>query len=151
MIKWYQHQLEVLEVSFNLYWTRMGFSTNDWTILETECFPYKTWQTAPPVISSELVSGATNIKGKSVEGGNVTVQTGDESYNTTCTNNDWSVNVSPLQAGNTVSAFARISSKEQSYMVMEDISFSGKGTLEDPFLVYSSEDLQGIGKRDIIN
>lgn len=123
------------------------FSTNDWTILETECFPYKTWQTAPPVISSELVSGATNIKGKSVEGGNVTVQTGDESYNTTCTNNDWSVNVSPLQAGNTVSAFARISSKEQSYMVMEDISFSGKGTLEDPFLVYSSEDLQGIGKK----
>lgn len=50
---------------------------NDWAIQETETYPYKPWQTAPPYVESGLVSQSTTITGKSVDGGTVYLEIGD--------------------------------------------------------------------------
>lgn len=120
------------------------FKANNWTILETESFPYKTWQTAPPVIESDLVSGATTISGKSVEGGTVTVEVGGKKYSANTTNNLWTVNADPLQAGDEVIVYSKVEGKEQSYWVMDLVGYKGKGTIDDPYQIYTAEDLQGV-------
>lgn len=50
-----------------------NFNTN-WTIQDTETFPYKTWQAAPPTITGNLISGDTSISGKSTDGGTVYIK-----------------------------------------------------------------------------
>lgn len=120
---------------------------NCWTIQETESFPYKTWQSAPPTFSGKLGSGATTISGKSIDGGTVHLATSSgRTYTANCSGSDWSVTVSALHAGETVTAYAATSNKEKSYFTTTTVSFLGSGTEDDPYQITSAEDLQGLNK-----
>lgn len=120
---------------------------NCWTIQETESFPYKTWQSAPPTFSDKLGSGATTISGKSIDGGTVHLATSSgRTYTANCSGSDWSVTVSALHAGETVTAYAATSNKEKSYFTTTTVGFLGSGTEDDPYQITSAEDLQGFNK-----
>ena len=120
---------------------------NCWTIQDTESFPYKTWQSAPPTFSGRLISGATTISGKSIDGGTVYLTTSSgKNYTATCSGSNWSVTVSALHAGETVTAYAATTDKEKSYFSTTTVSFLGSGTEDDPYQIASAEDLQGINK-----
>lgn len=121
---------------------------NDWAIQETETFPYKPWQAAPPYISSDLTSKATTISGKSIDGGKVYLRIGDDyTASTDCNGNDWSFTVPALQSGATVEIYAVADGKLQSPYNIAEVGFPGKGTEADPYLVYTAEDLQGVYKK----
>lgn len=121
---------------------------NDWAIQETETFPYKPWQAAPPYISSDLTSKATTISGKSIDGGKVYLRIGDDyTTSTDCNGNDWSFTVPALQSGATVEIYAVADGKLQSPYNIAEVGFPGKGTEADPYLVYTAEDLQGVYKK----
>ena len=118
---------------------------NSWTIQETENFPYKTWQSAPPTFIGKLASGATTISGKSIDGGTVHITTSSgKTYTATCNGNTWSRTVSALHAGETVTAYAAATNKEKSYFTTTTVGFLGSGTESDPYQITSAEDLQGI-------
>ena len=118
---------------------------NYWTIQETESFPYKTWQTAPPTFSGQLTSGATTISGKSTDGGTVYLMTSSgKNYTATCSGSNWSVSVDALHAGETVTAYAAGTNKEKSYFTTTTVGYLGSGTEADPYQIASAEDLQGI-------
>ena len=118
---------------------------NCWTIQETESFPYKTWQSAPPTFSGKLYSGATTISGKSVDGGIVHLTTSSgKTYSATCSGSNWSVSVDALHAGETVTAYVEVANKEKSYFTTTTVGFLGSGTEDDPYQITSAEDLQGI-------
>lgn len=120
---------------------------NCWTIQETESFPYKTWQSAPPTFTDRLSSGATTISGKSVDGGTVHLTTSaGKTYTTTCSGSSWSVTVNALHAGETVTAYAAATNKEKSYFSTTTVGFLGSGTEADPYQITSAEDLQGMNK-----
>lgn len=120
---------------------------NYWTIQETESFPYKTWQSAPPAFSGKISSGATTISGKSVDGGTVYLSTSSgKTYTTTCSGSTWSVTVDALHAGEIVTAYAAVSDKEKSYFTTTTVGFLGSGTETDPYQITSAEDLQGLNK-----
>ena len=118
---------------------------NKWTILDTESFPYKSWQTAPPTFSGKLTSGATTISGKSIDGGTVYLTTSSgKTYSATCSGTTWSVTVDALHAGETVTAYAASANKEKSYFATTTVGFLGSGTEGDPYQIASAEDLQGL-------
>lgn len=118
---------------------------NKWTILDTESFPYKSWQTAPPTFSGKLTSGATTISGKSIDGGTVYLTTSSgKTYSATCSGTTWSVTVDALHAGETVTAYAAGANKEKSYFTTTTVGFLGSGTEEAPYQIASAEDLQGL-------
>lgn len=120
---------------------------NDWKILETECYPYKKFQAAPPVFSSDLVSGATSISGQSVDGGTVYVKYKDnEPIANKCAGNMWSITTEPLQSGAQVQAYADVEGLTPSYYTTASVGFLGSGTQEDPNCIYTAEDLQGAAK-----
>ena len=122
----------------------MGWDfTNVWDIQETECYPYMQTQTAPPVITSTLISNATSISGKCVDGGTVTLDLDGEQQHTTGTNHTFSFTTNPLQAGHTVRIFAKANGKEQSYYTEQLIAYPGKGTEADPYLIFTADDLTG--------
>ena len=122
----------------------MGWDfTNVWDIQETECYPYMQTQTAPPVITSTLISNATSISGKCVDGGTVTLDLDGEQQQTTGTNHTFSFTTNPLQAGHTVRIFAKANDKEQSYYTEQMIAYPGKGTEADPYLIFTADDLTG--------
>ena len=114
---------------------------NTWEIQETECYPYMKSQTAPPVITSQVVSGATVISGKCVDGGIVTLFIDGEKQEKVSTGNSFTFTVSPLQAGHEVRLSAKAEGKEQSYYTTVLVSFLGKGTEADPYQVYTPADL----------
>ena len=120
----------------------------DWTNQETETYPYKPWQSAPPTITSSLVSGAQSIIGQSIDGGTVYVKIGKEDYvSVACNGNDWTLTgISPLQSGVTVTLYVKSDDKEVSYLVQEQVSYPGSGTAADPWRVYTAADLQGVYK-----
>lgn len=118
---------------------------NYWTIQETESFPYKTLQSAPPTFSGKLTSGATTISGKSTDGGTVYLTTSSgKTYTTTCSGSNWSVSVNALHAGETVTAYAAGTNKEKSYFTTTTVGYLGSGTETDPYQIASAEDIQGI-------
>ncbi|MBR2153667.1 MAG: leucine-rich repeat protein [Bacteroidaceae bacterium] len=121
---------------------------SDWTILETESYPYKTWQTAPPVVTSNPVSQDTSISGKNTNGGTVYIKIGEgEELSTTCSGNIWTLSgINALQSGETISLYAKVSDKEASYLAQARVGFPGSGTEADPWRVYTAEDLQGVFK-----
>ena len=126
----------------------MGWDfTNVWEIQETECYPYMQTQTAPPVITSTLVSNATTISGKCVDGGTITLDLDGELQQTTGTNHTFSFTTNPLQAGHTVRIFAKTYDKEQSYYIEQLIAYPGKGTEADPYLIYTADDLTGVYRK----
>lgn len=118
--------------------------TSDWTILDTESFPYKPEQCAPPTIDGKLTSGETSVSGNSVDGGVVYVKSDGKTYSATATSNRWTATVAPLPSGETVKAFATIDGKVQSYITTSLVGYEGSGTEEDPYLVRTASDLANI-------
>lgn len=126
----------------------MGWDFNDtWEIQETECYPYMKSQTAPPVITSKVVSGATTISGKCVDGGTVKLEIDGVTQQTVSSNHEFSFTVSPLQAGHEVRVSAKAEGKEQSYYTTEIVAYLGKGTEADPYQIYTASDLTGVYRK----
>ena len=120
---------------------------SDWNQLETESYPYKKYQAAPPTITSPLESQATTISGKSVNGGTVYLYYKDrEPVSTVCNSNDWSFTTEPLQSGAQVQVYADAEGMTPSYFTTANVGYPGEGTEEAPYLIYSAEDLQGVNK-----
>ena len=122
----------------------MGWDFNNWTIIETESYPYKAIQCAPPVITSTIEANATEISGNCTEDGTVTIVANGEEYITHCTDHQWTVQVSPLQAGSVVKVQADTEDKLPSYFVLNTVAFGGNGTEADPYSIYTADDLQNI-------
>ena len=126
----------------------MGWDfTNNWEIQETECFPYIKTQTAPPLITSQLVSGATTISGKCVDGGVVTLEIDGKKQQTVSSGNQFIFDVNPLQAGHEVRISAKVEGKEQSYFTTETVQYLGSGKENDPYQVYTASDLTGVYRK----
>lgn len=126
----------------------MGWDfTDTWDIQETECYPYFKTQTAPPVITSQVVSGATTVSGKCVDGGTITLDIDGVKQQMVSTGNTFSFTVSPLQAGHEVRVSAKADGKEQSYFTTEVVSFLGKGTETDPYQISTAADLTQVYRK----
>lgn len=126
----------------------MGWNfTDTWAIQETECYPYMQTQTAPPVITSQVVSGATTINGKCIDGGTITLEIDGAKKQLVSTGNTFSFTVDPLQAGHEVRVSAKAEGKEQSYYATEVVSFLGKGTEADPYQVSTAADLSQVYRK----
>ena len=126
----------------------MGWDFTDlWAIQETECYPYFKSQTAPPVITSQVVSGVTNVSGKCIDGGTITLEIDGVKQQMVSTGNTFSFTVSPLQAGHEVRVSAKADDKEQSYYTTEIVSYLGTGTEADPYQVYTAADLTGVYRK----
>ena len=120
---------------------------NDWNQLETEGYPYKKYQAAPPTITSALESQATTISGKSTDGGTVYLYYKDkEPVSTVCDGNDWSFTTEPLQSGAQVQVYADAEGMTPSYFATTNVAYPGLGTEVAPYLIYTAEDLQGVNK-----
>ncbi len=118
---------------------------NYWKIQETECYPYKATQCAPPKITSQLISGATSVSGQSIDGGTVVLFTGNESYTAAVSGNQWTVNITEgLQSGDIIKVCATKTGLMQSYFTIGTVDFIGGGTEDDPFLIYTASDLANI-------
>ena len=122
-----------------------GWSFDEnWNILESECYPYKKYQAAPPVITSSLVSQATEISGNSLDGGVVYLYyRGREAVETACNGNSWTFATEPLQSGAQVQLYAKAEGLTPSYLTTTTVKYPGSGKEDDPYLIYSAEDLQG--------
>ena len=120
---------------------------NDWNQLETESYPYKKYQAAPPTITSTLESQATTISGRSTDGGTVYLYYKDkEPVSTLCNGNDWTFTTEPLQSGAQVQVYADAEGMTPSYFATTNVSYPGLGTEVAPYLIYTAEDLQGVNK-----
>ena len=120
-----------------------NFST-DWTILETESYPYKPSQCAPPVFTGALISGGTNVTGKCASGASVYVIYNGNTYQATVNGTTWTATVPAMQSGATIKAYAVTENLIQSYFVTATVGFEGDGTEDNPYLIYTAEDLAGI-------
>lgn len=120
-----------------------SFSTI-WENQETESYPYHKQQTAPPVFTTKSVAGDTRIEGNSVDGGQVYVRIGNETYEINASGNTWSVDVPALQAGTDISIWAKTDGKDYSYRNVQTVKFAGTGTEADPYRIYSEADLTSI-------
>lgn len=120
-----------------------NFST-DWTILETESYPYKPSQCAPPVFTGALVAGATNVTGKCASGASVYVIYDGNTYQATVSGTTWTAIVPALQSGASIKAYAVTDDLIQSYFVTATVGFEGDGTEGNPYLIYTADDLAGI-------
>lgn len=121
----------------------IGWDFSKWQILETESYPYKQGQCAPPVIG-DLISGSTIVSGKSANGGTVYLTIGDKQYSAETNANVWSITVDPLQAGDLVKAYAISDELEHSYYTKQTVRFKGKGTKAEPYEIYTANDLSNI-------
>ena len=152
-----QHGTNVGKSTLKLRSTYQGIGwdwTTNWTNQETESYPYKQTQTAPPVITGTLKSGDTLILGNSVSDGTIYVQVGDSIYTTTASGNKWSLTVSPLQPGLTIVASAKAADLNRSYYVSKTVGYLGSGTLDDPYQIFNAYDLayvNGDGYYKIMN
>lgn len=139
--------ISALKLKANYVAWGWDFDTN-WNILETECFPYKKYQAAPPVITSDLVSQATSISGNSLNGGTVYLFYKDRApVSTECSGNNWSFATEALQSGAQVQLYADVDSLIPSYFTAATVKYPGSGTEEDPYRIYTAEDLQGASNR----
>lgn len=118
--------------------------TNDWTILETESYPYKPSQCAPPMISSQLVSGDTSLSGQCAEGAMVYVRIGQDEYEAQVTGTNWTATVPAMQSGVTVKAYTVAEGLLHSYYVTSTVAYPGEGTEQSPYLIYTANDLANI-------
>lgn len=130
-------------------YVKMGWDfDNNWNNLETECYPYKKYQAAPPIIKSNLVSKATSIKGQSLNGGTVYLFYKDrDAVSTTCEGNNWEFTTEALQSGALVQIYADVEGMTPSYYTTTNVGYPGSGTEEDPYRIYTAEDLQGASNR----
>lgn len=119
---------------------------SDWTIQETESYPYMSSQAAPPVIESVLASGASSVSGKSVNGGMVYLYSNNSLIGSAnCSSgNTWTIQTSPLQSGAELRVHAEVAGLYPSYYNTGSVTFSGQGTEDNPFKIYTAADLQGM-------
>ena len=121
---------------------------NNWDNLETECYPYKKYQAAPPIIKSNLVSQATSISGQSLNGGTVYLYYKDrEAVSTNCDGFNWTFETEPLQSGALIQIYADVEGMTPSYYTTTNVGYPGSGTEDDPYRIYTAEDLQGASNR----
>ena len=127
----------------------LGWSfDSNWNILETESYPYKKYQAAPPVIESNLVSQAMGISGKSLDGGTVYLYYKDRDVvSTVCNGNNFTFATEPLQSGAPVQIYADVEGMTPSYFSTTTVGYPGSGTEADPYRIYTAEDLQGASNR----
>ena len=116
----------------------------EWAIQETECLPYKSGQCVPPLIQSEPVSGSFIIVGKSMSGGRVFMEYAGQTYSAECKDNTWTVRTDPMKSGESITAWVEANDKLPSYSVMTSVGYPGSGTQEDPYQIYTANDLQNI-------
>ncbi len=116
---------------------------NTWDMQETESYPYFTWQTAPPIIN-DVVSGATTVSGNGISGAVITLNVNGQTYQTTCSNNTWSITTEPLLAGSTIYAYAKVTDLSPSYRVSATVTYLGQGTETNPYQIYTAEELANI-------
>lgn len=117
---------------------------SNWELQETECYPYKKYQAAPPVIESDLVSQATSISGKSLNGGTVYLYyKSRDAVQTECDGHQWSFSTEALQSGAQVQIYADVEGMTPSYFTSANVGYPGSGTEDDPYRIYTAEDLQG--------
>lgn len=139
--------ISALKLKANYVAFGWSFDEN-WDILETECFPYKKYQAAPPVIESDLVSQATTISGKSLDGGTVYLYYKDrDAVSTQCDGNSWSFSTEALQSGAQLQIYADVDDMTPSYFTTTTVKYPGSGTEDDPYRIYTAEDLQGASNR----
>ena len=120
----------------------MGWDFIDtWEIQETECYPYFKTQTAPPVITSNVVSGATAISGKCVSGATIILEIDGAKQEIVSNSSTFLFTVDPLQAGHEVRISAKTEGKEQSYYTSAVVSYLGKGKEDDPYQISMAADL----------
>lgn len=137
----------LLKLKANYVALGWDFDTN-WAIMETECYPYKKYQAAPPVIESDLVSQGTTISGSSTNGGTVYLYYKDrEAVSTQCNGNAWSFTTEPLQSGASVQLYSDVEGMTPSYLVSTTVGYLGSGTEADPYRIYTAADLQGACNR----
>lgn len=140
--------VSVTTLKLKATYVAMGWDfTDTWDIQETECYPYFKTQTAPPVITSQVVSGATTVSGKCVDGGTITLEIDGVKQQMVSTGHTFSFTVSPLQAGHEVRVSAKADGKEQSYYTTEVVSFLGKGTEADPYQISTAADLTEVYRK----
>ena len=121
---------------------------NNWNILETESYPYKKYQAAPPVIESNLVSQNMGISGKSLNGGTVYLYYKDnDAVSAVCKGNQWTIATEALQSGAQVKVYADVEGMTPSYFATTFVGYPGSGTEKDPYRIYTAEDLQGASNR----
>lgn len=145
---WHGSGVSATTLKLKATYVAMGWDFNDvWEIQETECYPYFKTQTAPPVITSQVVSGATTISGKSVDGGIVTLEINGEKRQVASSGNTFSFSVSPLQAGHEVRVSAKVEGKEQSYFTTATVGYLGSGKENDPYQVFTAADLTGVYRK----
>lgn len=118
--------------------------TRTWTIQETESLPYLQMQTAPAHISGPLKVGDTQISGQYTEGGIVRVCAGDSVYTAVSSRNKWTVSVDALQIGDVVSVSVQAEGKMPSCADFAMVELAGSGTVDDPYLVRTADELQAV-------
>lgn len=121
---------------------------NNWANLETETYPYKPWQAAPPTITSALVSGDNSISGRSMDGGTVYIKIGSRAIQSvSCSGTSFTITgFGTLKSGEPVSLYAKAAGKETSYINQFTVGYPGSGTEADPWRVYTADDIQGVYK-----
>lgn len=137
----------LLELKAN--YVALGWNFDDnWEIIETECYPYKKYQAAPPVIESKLVSQETEISGSSLNGGIVYLLYKDrDAISTNCNGHVWNFSTEKLQSGATVQLYAVAEGMIPSYLTSSTVGYPGSGTEADPYRIYTAEDLQGASNK----
>lgn len=117
---------------------------DEWTLLETECLPYKRSQTAPPVVLSTPTAGSFMVSGKSLNEGTVYVQYLGELFSAEVKNNTWTVRTEPLKAGEKLIVWAESPDMFRSYNMSYTVAYPGSGTEEDPYRIYTASNLANI-------
>lgn len=93
--------------------------SNNWNILDGESYPYKKYQAAPPIIDSELAYRATEISGRSADGGTIhLLYNGDVATTAEANGNTWSATTSPLKSESIVEAYVTVEGKMPSYTIV---------------------------------
>ena len=142
-----QHGTNVGKSTLKLRSTYQGIGwnwTTNWDNQETESYPYKQDQTAPPVFSNTSKVGETTISGKSVKDGTVYIEIDNNVYSANVVNNAWSVTVEPLQAGATIVAYAKSLNLNESFRISQVVGYAGSGTDDDPYQIHTASDLANV-------
>lgn len=115
-----------------------------WAIQEGESYPYQQWQTAPPKFQAALCAGDRSISGTCPEDGTIYIQIGDNIYTGSIIESQWTISIPALQSGVKVIAYSKNSDKQHSNWVMQTVKYDGEGTLHQPYLIATAEDLANI-------
>ena len=120
---------------------------SDWNIIDETSFPYKKYQAAPPFIETGLASKSTTLSGVSANGGTVVLKYNNHIPKTiSCDECNWTTDIEPLQSGATLTIYAVADGLVASYPYRYLIGPEGAGTKEEPYRLYTADDLQGISK-----